>query len=251
MWRPLLLLSLVCTCVPLPFDQGSCAPVSDLVPGTYVSKGGRWGNAGSSRYPHAEAGGKTLVLERLSDDKARVRITYSRGGKAIVETWQDDGSHPPIHWAPRPQPPIVVTLTPAAADFGAVEIGGSRLVYFTAQNASTQGSPQLVVSGTGAGFVFTHTCGALVAGGKCTIGVDFRPMTVGASNGLLAVNIGAGAAVLTATLKGVGVLGDASPAAPDAQPDAAPPVDASPIDEAGLGDDAGPDAAGDTAASPD
>jgi hypothetical protein len=242
MWRPLLLLSLVCTCVPLPFDRdGNCGPASDFVPGTYVSTGGKWVN-GRGQYPHAEAGGKTLVLQRQPDDKARLLISYARGGKAIVETWQDDGTHGAVRWAPGFQSPAVLTLTPAEFDFRAVEVGGTAIAQFTVRNAGGRVSSQLVSTGMGEGFVFNPpSCGGIPAGGSCLVVVAFRPMTTGTFAGVLSVNTGPGTAVLTAAVTGVGVARDASPAAPDAPPDLA--------GDAGPGDDAvsAEDVAGDTA----
>jgi hypothetical protein len=190
------------------------------VPGTYVSTGGKWVNS-RGQYPHAEAGGKTLVLQRQPDDKARLLISYARGGKAIVETWQDDGTHGAVRWAPGFQSPALLTLTPAEFDFRAVEVGGTASAYFTVRNVGGRVSPQLVSSGMAEGFVFNPpTCGGGIAvGGSCLVVVVFRPMTASTFAGVLSVNTGPGTAVVTAAVTGVGVARDASPAAPDAPPD--------------------------------
>jgi hypothetical protein len=237
-WRPLLLLSLVCTCYPL-FDNSHCPPSTDFTPGKYVSTGGKWGGDKGS-YPHAEAGSKTLVLERGPDRKARLSISYSRGGKAIVESWTNDSSDGEIPWDPRVWGPGMLRLKPAEFDFGAVQIGQSRSEVFRVENVGTGTAGLLMSSGTGDGFEFEPIgCPALNPGASCMIRVTFRPTTAGVSAGVLTAKAGIGWGVM-AHMTGVGVSRDAAPAEPDAAPDAAPPPD-----DAGGEDGSGP--TGDTA----
>ena len=82
-----------------PFGA-KCEPATLFSPGTYASQGGQWVN-GRDVFPHDTGTGKTLVIERDSEGKGTVRITYQRNGRTVIETWSLAPSYgQPVPWAP-------------------------------------------------------------------------------------------------------------------------------------------------------
>lgn len=84
MWRPLtsaLVLSLLLS----GCEEESCPGASDLQAGSYSSTGGRWVN-GPSQFPH-DGPAKRLTVERGTGNAGTVKVTYTKNGKVVVETW--------------------------------------------------------------------------------------------------------------------------------------------------------------------
>lgn len=219
MRRLLLLLSLAgCNGIP-GLDEGSCGLSGPFDPGTYHSTGGGWHN-GQSRFAHAGAGAKTLVLERLVDGSATVIITYQLDGKTIVERWQSDSRWGrTVPWSP-PAPVRRVALSPGTTDFGVVPVGQQREALVELRNEGTASvTPEVAL--TGEGFLFPipgNTCASLLTpGSTCLLTVRFRPQQVGAVVGSLTARI-AGITPVTATLLATAATPDAG--APDAGTDA-------------------------------
>jgi hypothetical protein len=74
-----------------------CPKATAFLPGTYASRGGAWVN-GTDSFPH-EGGDKTLVIERDQYSRGTVRITYTRNGRTIVETWSMTSAYGrPVPW---------------------------------------------------------------------------------------------------------------------------------------------------------
>jgi hypothetical protein len=66
-------------------DRRNCPPIEPLMTGPYHSDGAsRWrGDVGS--FPHDNKQPKVLQVDRSA---GRLRISYRRGGKQVVETWR-------------------------------------------------------------------------------------------------------------------------------------------------------------------
>jgi len=214
MWRLLLAASVMAGCSPFGGDCGEDGPFE---PGTFVSTGGRWIN-GSGRISHSEGRAKRLVLEQRPDNSALVRITYQRGGKTIVETWQQapDRTFPWATLLPGPQP---VRLSHTQYDFGAVPLQTSRSV-----SVSVVGDLPATTTVTlvGDGYTMSHDCVGPRPG--CSIELQFRPTSPGLAEGTLTVTPPP-AAPMTVRLSGWGF--ELRDAGPDAAGDGAPP-DATP-----------------------
>jgi hypothetical protein len=196
------------------------------VAGTYQSSSGQW-DEGNVPFLQGPPGPKTLTIERLRDDNARVRITYQRAGKTVVETWTSDSVFPSEDWRNERCPPRFATsLDFASADFGEVPVGAERRFVFTYRNdgEAVTGTPSVTVTGPDFAISPATTCGALSPQGSCQISVQFRPLGPGRRIGSLVVIATPGGTV-TAELSGVGVVPDAAPEGP---PDAAADMDAQP-----------------------
>ncbi len=105
-------------------------------------------------------------------------------------------------------PPPMLTIQPAQALFGVVDVGGTSSVTFTVSNTGGSLSSTLLVSNTG-GPVFQLTgdqCSnrVLAANTSCTFAVTFAPTTVGPANGSVTVRSPDGTTSLTATFTGTG-----------------------------------------------
>jgi hypothetical protein len=222
-WRPLLLLSLLAGCLPLLWDGGDCETVVPFTAATYLSKGGRW-DRGPGKFAHAEGGAKSLVIEHLVDDTGRVRITYQRAGKTIVETWAGRGIGS-IKWADKPPPPPAVHLDRTSWDFGPVPVGKQAPpAIFTLRNLSSLPATATVTLEGGESFALAdNTCSTLNGGQSCMVSVVFSPKSGGLLTGKITFNA-APAPPQTAKLVGLGLApeGGASDP-PDAGPDAESP----------------------------
>jgi len=125
---------------------------------------------------------------------ALLTVRRSDGGKPLTATLAGTG----IRLTP-------ATLTPAAANFGSVTLGGSSSTRFTL----TAGSSALVLGSIGTGSseftVGDHCPATLKARDSCPIAVFFRPKDAGTRSAVLTVLPGDGGKPLTATLTGTGV----------------------------------------------
>ena len=103
--------------------------------------------------------------------------------------------------------PSPLTLSPAALNFGSVQVGGTATLAVTLNN--TGAAPVLFNSVSASGDYITDgscpSAGVALAGGaSCTEEVTFRPATTGTRIGKLSVSTSAATNPLTVTLTGVG-----------------------------------------------
>ena len=96
------------------------------------------------------------------------------------------------------------TLAPASADFGNQVVGyASAAKIFTVKNNSVFSSALTSIATTDDFFVSSNTCASVGSSGTCTIGVSFKPSSLGAHTGSL--NLVFGGTTLTASLTGNGI----------------------------------------------
>jgi hypothetical protein len=202
-FRALLLISLFSAC----FGGGDCGYHGGFVPGTYASTGGSW-YTGNGTFAHALAGAKTLVLDTDTAGQPRVRITYQRDGKPVVEVWAVDPSGPgqSFPWATPPPVPVTrLAWLPDSQDFGTVPLGETAKFAFTLHNASGPQPADLKVTlPQASGFTSTTSCISLAPDQTCTVDVTFTPT----STEVVSAQIIASArdvAPVTATVTGRGV----------------------------------------------
>jgi hypothetical protein len=238
-WRPLLLLSLLAGCLPLLLlGDGDCGELVPFTAATYLSKGGSWAG-GESTFAHAEGGPKSLVIEHLENETARVRVTYQRAGKTIVETWTGRGlGGTSITWADKPPPRFEVVPSKTRVDFGAVAIGRTATESFTVHNEShLQAFPAAILRGAADFALRPGTCGTPNPEQICTVEVRFTPTSAALVTGAVEITA-TPAPPATVMLSGRGLAFDAGVVeprdaeAPDVPPDAGPPetADAAPTD---------------------
>jgi hypothetical protein len=102
-----------------------------------------------------------------------------------------------------------LTLTPAAMDFGTVNVGSSDNLGLTVTNTSGAAVVFSGLSATGDYAVSGGTCpvsGSSLAGGSsCMLSVTFTPVATGTRTGTLSLMTNATPLALTAALSGVGV----------------------------------------------
>ena len=100
-----------------------------------------------------------------------------------------------------------VTLSASSLSFGTIVAGSTsaaKTVTLTNNQAVALTSINVTVSGAFA--VASNTCGTSVAaGGKCTLGVTFSPMAIGAATGTLAFADSAVGSPQTVSLSGTGI----------------------------------------------
>jgi hypothetical protein len=233
-WRPLLLLSLVAGCLPLLLADGNCGELVPFTAATYLSKGGSWAG-GESTFAHAEGGAKSLVIEHLESELGRVRITYQRAGKTIVETWSGRGIGA-IKWADKPPPRFEVVPSKTRVDFGAVAIGRTATESFTVHNEShLQAFPAATLRGAADFALEAGSCRTPNPQQICTVVVTFTPTTTALVSGAVEITA-APAPPATVMLSGRGLAFDGAAAEPrDGEaPDVGPTdaADAAPTDAA-------------------
>jgi hypothetical protein len=102
-----------------------------------------------------------------------------------------------------------LTLSPAALDFGTVNVGANDSVALTVSNTSTTPVMFTTASATGDYAVSSGTCPAsgssLAGGSSCTLNVTFTPTATGTRTGTLSLATNATPLPLTDALTGVGV----------------------------------------------
>jgi hypothetical protein len=102
-----------------------------------------------------------------------------------------------------------LTLSPAALDFGTVNVGANDSVSLTVSNTSTTPVMFTSAGATGDYAVSAGTCPAsgssLAGGSSCTLNVTFTPAATGTRTGTLSLATNATPLPLTAALTGVGV----------------------------------------------
>jgi hypothetical protein len=88
--------------------------------------------------------------------------------------------------------PVDLTIAPAATDFGSVSVGAASAVStFTITNSGDTASGALTVGITAPEFVkVADTCTgvSLAKAATCTVGIQFKPTSVGAKSGFLVVS---------------------------------------------------------------
>lgn len=100
----------------------------------------------------------------------------------------------------------VPSLTPESADFGKEAVGlTSATTNFTWTNNSSFTSKVTSAAVSGDFVVTGNNCGTIRSGGSCTIGVAFRPTTLGAIKGTLTIR--STGKTLYGTLTGTGLIG--------------------------------------------
>jgi hypothetical protein len=106
--------------------------------------------------------------------------------------------------APNYPPPVGVTATPTALNFGSQTTGTTSTAQtVTVSNSGSTAAAVSSVTITG-DFSQTNTCGTSIpAGGSCTVTVTFSPTAAGTRSGTLTVNTDASGAVSVA-LNGTG-----------------------------------------------
>ena len=98
------------------------------------------------------------------------------------------------------------TLTPGSFDFGSVAVGfSSATETFTWTNGATVTASATPAIASADFAVVSSTCGSVVSGGSCQIGVQFKPASVGQKTTLLKVDATGQGGVTTAFLLGNGV----------------------------------------------
>jgi hypothetical protein len=98
------------------------------------------------------------------------------------------------------------TLAPASQNFGSEAIGfPSPVTIFTWTNNSSFTSQVTTAQATGPFAVVSNTCGSVVGGASCQIGVTFTPTALGAATGTLTV--ASSGDTITAALTGTGTPG--------------------------------------------
>lgn len=107
--------------------------------------------------------------------------------------------------------PSVITVAPIAKSFMARPVGTeSAEEIFTVSNpvgGSTTGTPMVVLSNTAAFSVKTNTCTSGIAGGSsCTVGIVFKPTTVGFHFSMLTISASPGG-MATVVLSGQAASG--------------------------------------------
>ena len=109
---------------------------------------------------------------------------------------------------------VVVTLTPAAHDYGSVNFGSSATQTFTLINGGSATAALTSASLSNPAFsVASTTCGkSLAAGGSCNYAVVFQPMAAGAQTATFSVVDAAG--TQTASLTGTGAAAPAAALTP-------------------------------------
>ena len=104
-----------------------------------------------------------------------------------------------------------LTLAPAALSFGSVPVGMSSALPVTVTNSSNFAITFLEVSTTG-NYTLGGNCpvpgSSLAALASCTLEITFAPLTTGTLTGQLSVATSASTLPLTASLTGVGTLGN-------------------------------------------
>jgi hypothetical protein len=100
----------------------------------------------------------------------------------------------------------VPSLAPESADFGKEAIGlTSTTTNFTWTNNSSFASRVTSIDVSGDFVVTTTNCSSVPSGGSCTIGLAFRPTTLGAIKGTLTIH--STGKTLYGTLTGTGLVG--------------------------------------------
>ena len=101
-----------------------------------------------------------------------------------------------------------VTFSPTSLSFGNVvqATSSTRTITLTNRLNTTLTVSSVAVSGVSGPFaVASNTCGAVAAGGSCTVGVTFSPATVGAATGTLTFTDNAAPGSQTVSLSGTGI----------------------------------------------
>jgi hypothetical protein len=118
--------------------------------------------------------------------------------------------------APNYPPPVGVSASPTALDFGSQTTGttsGPQTVTVSNNGSTAEAVTSVTITGD---FSQTNTCGtSIAAGGSCTVTVKFSPTATGARSGTLTINTdvsGATAVALSGTGTAPGPSLSASPA---------------------------------------
>jgi hypothetical protein len=128
--------------------------------------------------------------------------TGSRMGQMIVSA-NVSGGQLSVELSGTGTPAGAVSLTPAAIDFGPVQIGTiSPAEPVTAGNSGATAIPVTSVTVSSSFLIASNTCGTLAAQADCQVTVEFAPMQSGAVAGTLTFTDGAG--TQTVALTGTG-----------------------------------------------
>jgi hypothetical protein len=107
--------------------------------------------------------------------------------------------------------PAALTLSPAALDFGTVNVGTRESLSVSVSNAGSVGVTFLGLTVSGDYTVNAGTCPAvgsvLGVGETCVLTVTFQPMATGTRSGTLSLSSDASQVPLTVALSGVGAEG--------------------------------------------